>query len=143
MDIKEIVTKYIEDRNKLIKDFNNKIKENDDKYINGIKNICPIKVGDIFKSPKSNSNNKSKLYRINEVRVHVDGIIELFGNRLTNKNAWAKNTTYLFTTTLYKDFVPQFGFKQVSDEEYKDINRLVENTENTNNVVHELKSANE
>ena len=66
---KETIRKYIEDRNKLTKDFHDKLKAQDDKFCEELVKSVPIKIGTIIK--KSITIN-SQIYGSQKIgRAHV------------------------------------------------------------------------
>lgn len=138
MAIKELLSQYIEERNRQIKEFNESIKANDKEWIETIKNKCTIKVGDVFSRPTHIENkNYIKYYIVSDIKVGIDGIVSISGNKLTNKSLWSKKPTYMFSTSIYNDFEVNSGFNKVVDNELNNITTKVLNAEIANGIIPE------
>lgn len=143
MSIKDSLSKYIEERNKLIKEFNENIKQNDKEWIDSIRDNCPIKIGDVFSRPARLSNTSLKYYIVSDIKISIDGTVSVSGHRLTNKHLWAKNWSYLFSTSIYTNFESNSGFNKVVGNELTNIMNKVSNADNSDGIIHEAIIANE
>lgn len=138
MDIKESLSKYIEERNKRIKEFNESIKNDDKEWIDTIKDKCTIKIGDVFSHPAYNDvKTSTKYYIVSDIKIGIDGTISISGNKLTNKSLWSKKATYMFSTSIYNNFESNSGFTKVVGNELNNVISRVTTAESANGIIPE------
>lgn len=82
---KETIRKYIEDRNKLTKDFYDKLQAQDDKFCEELVKSIPIKIGTIIKVV-NNSNvgiygSKVNFYKVIRFKANTDGTACIIANK--------------------------------------------------------------
>ena len=84
---KETIRKYIEDRNKLTKDFYDKLKAQDDKFCEELVKSIPIKIGTIIKksitinSQIYGSQTKTSFYKVIRFKPNIDGTAYIIANK--------------------------------------------------------------
>ena len=84
---KETIRKYIEDRNKLTKDFNDKLKAQDDKFCEELVKSIPIKIGTIIKksitinSQIYGSQTRTSFYKVIRFKANPDGTVYIIANK--------------------------------------------------------------
>ena len=84
---KETIRKYIEDRNKLTKDFYDKLKVQDDKFYEELVKSIPIKIGTIIKrsitinSQIYGSQTKTSFYKVIRFKANIDGTAYIIANK--------------------------------------------------------------
>ena len=84
---KETIRKYIEDRNKLTKDFYDKLKFQDDKFYEELVKSIPIKIGTIIKrsitinSQIYGSQTKTSFYKVIRFKANIDGTAYIIANK--------------------------------------------------------------
>lgn len=84
---KETIRKYIEDRNKLTKDFYDKLKAQDDKFYEELVKSIPIKIGTIIKrsitinSQIYGSQTKTSFYKVIRFKANIDGTAYIIVNK--------------------------------------------------------------
>ena len=84
---KETIRKYIEDRNKLTKDFYDKLKAQDDKFCEELVKSIPIKIGTIIKrsitinSQIYGSQTKTSFYKVIRFKANPDGTAYIIANK--------------------------------------------------------------
>ena len=84
---KETIRKYIEDRNKLTKDFYDKLKVQDDKFYEELVKSIPIKIGTIIKrsitinSQIYGSQTKTSFYKVIRFKANPDGTVYIIANK--------------------------------------------------------------
>ena len=84
---KETIRKYIEDRNKLTKDFYDKLKAQDDKFCEELVKSIPIKIGTIIKksitinSQIYGSQTKTSFYKVIRFKPNIDGTAYIIVNK--------------------------------------------------------------
>ena len=84
---KETIRKYIEDRNKLTKDFYDKLQAQDDKFYEELVKSIPIKIGTIIKrsitinSQIYGSQTKTSFYKVIKFKANIDGTAYVIANK--------------------------------------------------------------
>ena len=84
---KETIRKYIEDRNKLTKDFYDKLKVQDDKFYEELVKSIPIKIGTIIKrsitinSQIYGSQTKTSFYKVIRFNANIAGTAYIIANK--------------------------------------------------------------
>ena len=84
---KETIRKYIEDRNKLTKDFYDKLKAQDDKFYEELVKSIPIKIGTIIKksitinSQIYGSQTRTSFYKVIRFKPNIDGTAYIIANK--------------------------------------------------------------
>ena len=84
---KETIRKYIEYRNKLTKDFYDKLKAQDDKFCEELVKSIPIKIGTIIKksitinSQIYGSQTKTSFYKVIRFKANPDGTVYIIVNK--------------------------------------------------------------
>lgn len=84
---KETIRKYIEDRNKLTKDFHDKLKAQDDKFCEELVKSIPIKIGTIIKksitinSQIYGSQTRTSFYKVIRFKANPDGTVYIIVNK--------------------------------------------------------------
>lgn len=84
---KETIRKYIEDRNKLTKDFHDKLKAQDDKFCEELVKSIPIKIGTIIKksitinSQIYGSQTRTSFYKVIRFKPNPDGTVYIIANK--------------------------------------------------------------
>lgn len=84
---KETIRKYIEDRNKLTKDFYDKLKAQDDKFCEELVKSIPIKIGTIIKksitinSQIYGSQTRTSFYKVIRLKANPDGTVYIIANK--------------------------------------------------------------
>lgn len=84
---KETIRKYIEDRNKLTKDFYDKLKAQDDKFYEELVKSIPIKIGTIIKksitinSQIYGSQTRTSFYKVIRFKANPDGTAYVIANK--------------------------------------------------------------
>ena len=84
---KETIRKYIEDRNKLTKDFYDKLKVQDDKFYEELVKSIPIKIGTIIKrsitinSQIYGSQTRTSFYKVIKFKANPDGTVYIIVNK--------------------------------------------------------------
>ena len=84
---KETIRKYIEDRNKLTKDFYDKLKAQDDKFCEELVKSIPIKIGTIIKrsitinSQIYGSQTKTSFYKVIRFKPNIYGTAYIIVNK--------------------------------------------------------------
>ena len=84
---KETIRKYIEDRNKLTKDFYDKLKAQDDKFCEELVKSIPIKIGTIIKksitinSQIYGSQIRTSFYKVIRFKANPDGTVYIIANK--------------------------------------------------------------
>ena len=81
---KESIEKYVKDRDKLIKDFTDKLKAQDDKFCEELVKSIPIKIGTIIKVVNSNVGiygSKVNFYKVIRFKANIDGTACIIANK--------------------------------------------------------------
>lgn len=84
---KETIRKYIEDRNKLTKDFYDKLKAQDDKFYEELVKSIPIKIGTIIKQSITINNQiygsqtRTSFYKVIRFKPNIDGTAYIIANK--------------------------------------------------------------
>lgn len=84
---KETIRKYIEDRNKLVKEFSDKLKVQDDKFCEELIKSIPIKIGTIIKQSTTinsqifGSQIRTSFYKVIRFKANPDGTAYIIANK--------------------------------------------------------------
>lgn len=107
---KETIRKYIEDRNKLIKDFHDKLQAQDDKFCEELVKSIPIKIGTIIKrsvtmnSQVYGSQTRTNFYKVVRFKANADGTAYIIANKRKLDGNFGVREITLCCISYYNDF---------------------------------------
>ena len=118
---KETIRKYIEDRNKLTKDFYDKLKAQDDKFYEELVKSIPIKIGTIIKksitinSQIYGSQTKTSFYKVIRFKPNIDGTAYIIVNKRKLDGNFGVRELSLCLISYHNDFKLENSYKIVDE----------------------------
>lgn len=118
---KETIRKYIEDRNKLTKDFYDKLKVQDDKFYEELVKSIPIKIGTIIKrsitinSQIYGSQTKTSFYKVIRFKANIDGTAYIIANKRKLDGNFGVREITLCLISYHNDFKLENSYKIVDE----------------------------
>lgn len=118
---KETIRKYIEDRDKLIKDFNDKLQAQDNKFREELVKSIPIKIGTIIKrsvttySQVYGSKTRTSFYKVVKFKANTDGTANIIANKRKIDGNFGVREITLCYISYYNDFKLDQGYKIVNE----------------------------
>lgn len=118
---KETIRKYIEDRNKLTKDFYDKLKAQDDKFYEELVKSIPIKIGTIIKksitinSQIYGSQTKTSFYKVIRFKANIDGTAYIIVNKRKLDGNFGVRELSLCLISYHNDFKLEDSYKIVDE----------------------------
>ena len=118
---KETIRKYIEDRNKLTKDFYDKLKVQDDKFYEELVKSIPIKIGTIIKrsitinSQIYGSQTKTSFYKVIRFKANIDGTAYIIVNKRKLDGNFGVREITLCLISYHNDFKLEDSYKIVDE----------------------------
>ena len=118
---KETIRKYIEDRNKLTKDFYDKLKAQDDKCCEELVKSIPIKIGTIIKrsitinSQIYGSQTKTSFYKVIRFKPNIDGTAYIITNKRKLDGNFGVRELSLCLISYHNDFKLEDSYKIVDE----------------------------
>ena len=118
---KETIRKYIEDRNKLTKDFYDKLKVQDDKFYEELVKSIPIKIGTIIKrsitinSQIYGSQTKTSFYKVIRFKANIDGTAYIIANKRKLDGNFGVREITLCLISYHNDFKLEDSYKIVDE----------------------------
>lgn len=118
---KETIRKYIKDRDKLIKDFSDKLQVQDDKFREELVKSIPIKIGTIIKrSVTINSDvygikTRTNFYKVVKFKANADGTAYIIANKRKFDGNFGVREITLCCIGYYNDFKLDEGYKIVDE----------------------------
>lgn len=125
---KETIRKYIEDRNKLTKDFYDKLQAQDDKFCEELVKSIPIKIGTIIQqsitinSQIYGSRTRTSFYKVIKFKANPDGTAYIIANKRKLDGNFGVRELTLCIISYYNNFKLEDSYKIVN--ECKDEKRL-------------------
>lgn len=104
---KETIRKYIEDRNKLTKEFHDKLQAQDDKFCEELVKSIPIKIGTIIRVVNSNVGiygSKVNFYKVVRFKTNPDGTACIIANKRKIDGNFGVREITLCCISYYNDF---------------------------------------
>lgn len=113
---KETIRKYIEDRNKITKDFYDKLQAQDDKFCEELVKSIPIKIGTIIKrSITINSQTKTSFYKVIRFEANPNGIVYIIVNKRKLDGNFGVRELTLCPISYHNDFKLENSYKIVDE----------------------------
>ena len=118
---KETIRKYIEDRNKLTKDFYDKLKVQDDKFYEELVKSIPIKIGTIIKrsitinSQIYGNQTKTSFYKVIRFKANIDGTAYIIANKRKLDGNFGVRELSLCLISYHNDFKLENSYKIVDE----------------------------
>ena len=118
---KETIRKYIEDRNKLTKEFYDKLQAQDDKFCEELVKSIPIKIGTIIKrsvimnSQVYGSQTRTSFYKVVRFKANADGTAYIIANKRKLDGNFGVREITLCCISYYNDFKLDQGYKIVDE----------------------------
>lgn len=118
---KETIRKYIEDRNKLTKDFYDKLKAQDDKFCEELVKSIPIKIGTIIKksitinSQIYGSQTRTSFYKVIRFKPNIDGTAYIIVNKRKLDGNFGVRELSLCLISYHNDFKLEDSYKIVDE----------------------------
>lgn len=118
---KETIRKYIEDRNKLTKDFYDKLKVQDDKFYEELVKSIPIKIGTIIKqsitinSQIYGSQTRTSFYKVIRFKPNIDGTAYIIANKRKLDGNFGIRELSLCLISYHNDFKLENKYKIVDE----------------------------
>lgn len=118
---KETIRKYIEDRNKLTKDFYDKLKAQDDKFYEELVKSIPIKIGTIIKqsitinSQIYGSQTRTSFYKVIRFKPNIDGTVYIIANKRKLDGNFGVRELSLCLISYHNDFKLEDSYKIVDE----------------------------
>lgn len=118
---KETIRKYIEDRNKLTKDFYDKLKAQDDKFYEELVKSIPIKIGTIIKrsitinSQIYGSQTRTSFYKVIRFKPNIDGTAYIIVNKRKLDGNFGVRELSLCLISYHNDFKLEDSYKIVDE----------------------------
>ena len=118
---KETIRKYIEDRNKLTKDFYDKLKAQDDKFYEELVKSIPIKIGTIIKksitinSQIYGSQTKTSFYKVIRFKANIDGTAYIIVNKRKLDGNFGVRELSLCLISYHNNFKLEDSYKIVDE----------------------------
>ena len=118
---KETIRKYIEDRNKLTKDFYDKLKVQDDKFYEELVKSIPIKIGTIIKrsitinSQIYGSQTKTSFYKVIRFKANIDGTVYIIVNKRKLDGNFGVRELTLCPISYHNNFKLEDSYKIVDE----------------------------
>lgn len=118
---KETIRKYIEDRNKLTKDFYDKLQTQDDKFCEELVKFIPIKIGTIIKQSITipshiyGSQTKTNFYKVIRFKANPDGTAYIIVNKRKLDGNFGVRELTLCLISYYNDFKLDSSYKIVDE----------------------------
>lgn len=118
---KETIRKYIEDRNKLTKDFYDKLKAQDDKFYEELVKSIPIKIGTIIKQSITINNQiygsqtRTSFYKVIRFKPNIDGTAYIIANKRKLDGNFGVRELSLCLISYHNDFKLEDKYKIVDE----------------------------
>ena len=105
---KERVQCYINKKDEIEKDYQNRMKALNEAASADILTQCPIKVGDVYVTENNNAwGVKRQYYKVAKLEAKVDGTVSAYGYKSKLDGTWGKrDNIYMFTVSMYNDYTP-------------------------------------
>lgn len=113
---KETIRKYVEDRDKLIKYFNDKLQAQDNKFREELVKSIPIKIGTIIKRSEVYGNQtRTNFYKVVKFKANADGTANIIANKRKLDGNFGVREITLCCIGYYNDFKLDQGYKIVDE----------------------------
>lgn len=103
---KERVQCYINKKEEIQKDYQNRMNALNDEATADILANCPIKVGDVYVTENNNAwNVKRQYYKVAKIEASVDGNVIVYGYKRKLDKTWGKrDNIYMFSASIYNNY---------------------------------------
>lgn len=103
---KERVQCYINKKEEIQKDYQNRMNALNDEATADILANCPIKVGDVYVTENNNVwNVKRQYYKVAKIEASVDGNVIVYGYKRKLDKTWGKrDNIYMFSASIYNNY---------------------------------------
>lgn len=103
---KERVQCYINKKEEIQKDYQNRMNALNDEATADILANCPIKVGDVYVTENNNAwNVKRQYYKVAKIEASVDGNVIVYGYKRKLDGTWGKrDNIYIFIASIYNNY---------------------------------------
>lgn len=103
---KERVQCYINKKEEIQKDYQNRMNALNDEATADILANCPIKVGDVYVTENNNAwNVKRQYYKVSKIEASVDGNVIVYGYKRKLDGTWGKrDNIYMFSASIYNNY---------------------------------------
>lgn len=103
---KERVQCYINKKEEIQKDYQNRMNALNDEATADILANCPIKVGDVYVTENNNAwNVKRQYYKVAKLEASVDGNVIVYGYKRKLDKTWGKrDNIYMFSASIYNNY---------------------------------------
>ena len=104
--LKERVKCYINKRDEIVKDYEDKLHALDEKACADILADCPIKVGDVYTIETDTGwGPKRQYYKVAKLDANVDGAVNVYGYKRKLDKTWGKrDNNFMFIVSVYNDY---------------------------------------
>lgn len=103
---KERVQCYINKKEEIQKDYQNRMNALNDEATADILANCPIKVGDVYVTENNNAwGVKRQYYKVAKLEASVDGNVIVYGYKRKLDGTWGKrDNIYMFSASIYNNY---------------------------------------
>lgn len=103
---KERVQCYINKKEEIQKDYQNRMNALNDAATADILANCPIKVGDVYVTENNNAwGVKRQYYKVAKLEASVDGNVIVYGCKRKLDGTWGKrDNIYMFSASIYNNY---------------------------------------
>lgn len=103
---KERVQCYINKKEEIQKDYQNRMNALNDEATADILANCPIKVGDVYITENNNAwGVKRQYYKVAKLEASVDGNVIVYGYKRKLDGTWGKrDNIYMFSASIYNNY---------------------------------------
>lgn len=104
--LKERVKCYINKRDEIVKDYQNKLSALDEEACADILANCPIKVGDVYTiETDAGWGSKRQYYKVTKLDANADGTVNVYGYKRKLDGNWGKrDNNFMFIVSVYNDY---------------------------------------
>ena len=104
--LKERIKCYINKRDEIVKDYEDKLHALDEKACADILANCPIKVGDVYVTESNSAwGSKRQYYKVAKLDAKIDGTVTVYGYKRKLDKTWGKrDNNFMFIASIYDDF---------------------------------------
>lgn len=104
--LKERVKYYINKRDKIVKDYRDKLHALDEEACADIIANCPIKVGDVYTiETDAGWGPKRQYYKVAKLNANVCGTVDVYGYKRKLDKTWGKrDNIFMFIVSIYNDY---------------------------------------
>lgn len=104
--LKERVKRYINKRDEIVKDYEDKLHALDEKACADILANCPIKIGDVYTiETDAGWGPKRQYYKVAKLVPNVAGSVAVYGYKRKLDKTWGKrDNNYMFIASVYNDY---------------------------------------